>query len=108
MVGSSDMNQEEVTSQKSSCDVVSQSNKLSTADSSMCSQQPHLNHRFYTDHVLMVEPTAFYLNEETIEDNKFMNRVEYTREETSRTALKQFNDMVDNLKRNNINVTIYK
>lgn len=40
----------------------------------------HPDHQFYTDHVMMCEPTAFYLNEETIEDNKFMQRVTHTKE----------------------------
>lgn len=70
--------------------------------------KPHPNHRHYTDHVMMCEPTAFYLNEETIEDNKFMQRVTQTKEETSRIALEQFNGMVENLRKNNIKTTIYK
>ena len=56
----------------------------------------------------MVEPTAFYLNEETIEDNKFMQRVTESKEQSSKIALEQFNGMVENLKRNNIKVTAYK
>ena len=48
------------------------------------------------------------MNEETIEDNKFMQRVTHTLEESSKIALEQFNGMVENLRRNNINVTIYK
>ena len=47
----------------------------------------HPDHRFYTDHVMMCEPTAFYLNEETIEDNKFMQRVSHTKEQSSKIAL---------------------
>ena len=66
------------------------------------------NHQFYTDHVMMCEPTAFYLNEETIEDNKFMQRVTYTKEQSSKVALDQFNEMVNNLQKNNIKVTIYR
>ena len=56
----------------------------------------------------MCEPTAFYLNEETIEDNKFMQRVTYTKEQSSKVALDQFNEMVNNLQKNNIKVTIYR
>ena len=57
---------------------------------------------------MMCEPTAFYLNEETIEDNKFMQRVTHSKEESSRIALSQFNEMVNNLRKNNIKVTIYR
>lgn len=57
---------------------------------------------------MMCEPTAFYLNEETIEDNKFMQRVTYTKEESSRVAKEQFDAMVNNLRENNIKVTIYR
>ena len=57
---------------------------------------------------MMCEPTAFYLNEETIEDNKFMQRVTYTKEESSRIAKEQFDAMVNNLRENNIKVTIYR
>ena len=42
------------------------------------SKQP-LN-RYFSSHfarkVLMVEPTHFFLNEETFQDNKFMNKVQ--------------------------------
>lgn len=97
---SSDTNQEEVRSSKS----VQQLNAIGDSHLS----QPHPDHRFYTDHVLMVEPTAFYLNEETIEDNKFMQRVSESKEQSSRIALEQYNAMVENLRRNNIRVTAYK
>jgi hypothetical protein len=30
---------------------------------------------FFASKVLMVEPTHFFLNEETFQDNKFMNKV---------------------------------
>ena len=81
---------------------------MSMTDDSYKYSNPDPDHHFYTDHVMMCEPTAFYLNEETIEDNAFMKRVSYTKEESSRIALQQFHDMVENLRRNNIKVTSYK
>lgn len=63
-------NDEEISSVISSDDL---SENLFTCVSNKAKAHP--NHRFYTDHVMMCEPTAFYLNEETVEDNKFMHRV---------------------------------
>ena len=41
----------------------------------------------FASKVLMVEPTAFYLNEETLEDNKFMERVKASRKQSTKEAL---------------------
>lgn len=81
---------------------------IATKDEASKYTNPDPNHEYYTDHVMMCEPTAFYLNEETIEDNAFMKRVSYTKAESSRIAQKQFHEMVENLRRNNIKVTAYK
>lgn len=37
--------------------------------------------------VLMVEPTGFFLNEETFKDNKFMQRVNDSRKKTTDKAI---------------------
>lgn len=67
---SESVNEEDIQSVRSS-DVLSED--IFTCENDKAKAHP--NHRFYTDHVMMCEPTAFYLNEETVEDNKFMHRV---------------------------------
>ena len=56
----------------------------------------------------MVEPTNFFLNEETFKDNKFMQRVKESNLKTTNKAIKEFWTMVNNLKKNGIEVVTYK
>jgi hypothetical protein len=37
----------------------------------------------FAKRVLMVEPTNFFLNEETFQDNKFMNKVQIDQQEST-------------------------
>ena len=56
----------------------------------------------------MVEPTQFFLNEETFKDNKFMVRVADSKKKSSQQAIGEFKKMAENLKKSGIKVTIYK
>ena len=57
----------------------------------------------------MVQPTAFYSNEETILDNRFMEtNIKQSRDASSKAAIKEFNGVVSALRANNIKVTVYK
>ena len=53
---------------------------------------PHI-----TSHVLMVEPTQFFLNEETFKDNKFMERVKDSKSKSTQEAIQEFKKMAENL-----------
>ena len=64
---------------------------------------PHI-----TSHVLMVEPTQFFLNEETFKDNKFMERVKDSKSKTTQKAIAEFKKMADNLRKNGVTVSQYK
>jgi hypothetical protein len=44
----------------------------------------------FASKVLMVEPTHFFLNEETFADNKFMNKVQLDQLESSTNAKEEF------------------
>lgn len=70
-------------------------------------KQPVENH-FFASHVVMVQPTAFYSNEETIQDNKFMVKVKDSKKESSLKAQKEFKNMVANLRKHGIQVSVYK
>lgn len=59
-----------------------------------------------TSTVLMVEPTDFTYNYETEKDNSFQNNIMVS--DLSLRVLKEFNNFVDILKSNNINVITYK
>ena len=56
----------------------------------------------------MVQPTAFYSNEETIQDNKFMVKVKDSKKESSLKAQKEFKNMVANIRKHGITVSVYK
>jgi len=58
----------------------------------------------FTSTVLMVEPTHFFLNEETFADNKFMNKVHEDREVSSKKAKAEFKNFVELLQANHIDV----
>ena len=64
---------------------------------------PHI-----TSHVLMVEPTQFFLNEETFKDNKFMERVKDSKSKSTQEAIQEFKKMAENLKKNGVTVSQYK
>jgi hypothetical protein len=50
----------------------------------------------------MVEPTQFFLNEETFKDNKFMERVKSSKEQSSKKAIQEFKNMASNLQKNGV------
>lgn len=56
----------------------------------------------------MVEPTQFFLNEETFQDNKFMVRVADSKKKSTAKAIQEFKKMASNLKRAGVTVSIYK
>lgn len=55
----------------------------------------------------MVEPTQFFLNEETFSDNKFMNKVDEDKEATSKKAIEEFHNLADKLKTAGVTVEMY-
>lgn len=44
----------------------------------------------FASRVLMVEPTHFFLNEETFADNKFMTKVQIEQKESTQKAIEEF------------------
>lgn len=63
----------------------------------------------FTSKVLMVEPTAFYSNEETLQDNRFMEtNVVKSKDASTQAAVKEFKGVLEALRKNNIDVTVYK
>lgn len=62
----------------------------------------------FTHSVLMVEPTHFFVNEETFADNKFMNKVEEDQATSSKKAKEEFHAFVQVLRENDIDVTLYQ
>ena len=56
----------------------------------------------------MVEPTHFFLNEETFQDNKFMNKVEMGQKESSAKAIEEFHSLANEIRRHGIEVVQYK
>ena len=56
----------------------------------------------------MIKPTCFFLNEETFGDNKFMERSSLSRDKSTKQAIKEFDNMVKNLRANGITVQIEK
>jgi hypothetical protein len=46
-------------------------------------QTPKDSYSHIASHVLMIEPTQFFLNEETFKDNKFMQRVDQSKKEST-------------------------
>ena len=55
----------------------------------------------------MVEPTNFFLNEETFEDNKFMNKVTLDQQESTQKAIEEFRLFKDVILQNGIDVVSY-
>ena len=62
----------------------------------------------FAKRVLMVEPTNFFLNEETFQDNKFMNKVQIDQQESTKKAIDEFKKFRDTIEQNGIEVTTYK
>lgn len=58
--------------------------------------------------VFMVEPTHFFLNEETFTDNKFMTKVEIERGESTKRAIGEFHALADAIRTQGIEVVTYK
>ncbi len=55
----------------------------------------------------MVEPTHFFLNEETFKDNKFMNKVEEDQATSSKKAKQEYKDFVSQLRKNDLEIVEY-
>lgn len=64
--------------------------------------------QYYTDRVLMVEPTNFYYNEQAAEDNEFMKKVALDDATVKRQANEEFKKMVKILEDAGIEVVVYK
>jgi len=62
----------------------------------------------FANEVLMVEPTCFFTNEETKEDNKYMNEVNFSKQQMQEQSLKEFKEYVKLLQENGIKVHLYK
>lgn len=64
--------------------------------------------RQLTDTVFMIRPSHFGFNEETSESNSFQSKPEISVVEIRETAKKEFDQMVDLLRYNKINVTVFE
>ena len=62
----------------------------------------------FASKVLMVEPTHFFLNEETFADNKFMNNVQMDQLQSSQKAKEEFHRFADEIRKNDIDVVAYQ
>ena len=62
----------------------------------------------FASRVLMVEPTHFFLNEETFADNKFMTKVEIERKESTKRAIEEFHGLAKAIRAQGIEVVTYK
>lgn len=61
-----------------------------------------------TDTVFMIRPAAFGYNEETAKDNAFQNKANGESEiDIQKAAVKEFDDLVDKLKNNGIEVIVF-
>ena len=58
----------------------------------------------YTNTILMVEPVAFYFNDQTAVNNYFQHKPEVTRDEIQAIALEEFRGMVSTLRSKGVNV----
>ena len=63
---------------------------------------------YYATKVLMVEPTHFFLNEETFTDNKFMNKVQLDQIESSKQAKEEFHRFREEIIKHGVEVVSYK
>ncbi|WP_313376107.1 citrulline utilization hydrolase CtlX [Chishuiella sp.] len=67
-----------------------------------------MKNKQYTSTILMVEPTAFYYNPETAVNNFFQTETNDSKEEIQAEALKEFNQMVSDLRSKGVNVITLK
>ncbi|WP_395091973.1 citrulline utilization hydrolase CtlX [Vaginella massiliensis] len=58
----------------------------------------------YTNTILMVEPVAFYFNDQTAVNNYFQNKPDVTPDEIQTIALNEFRNMVKSLRSKGVNV----
>lgn len=63
---------------------------------------------YYASKVLMVEPTNFFYNKETAEDNEFMNEVDMDNKEIQRKAKEEHGRLVDAITDAGVEVLLYK
>ncbi len=61
----------------------------------------------FTNRAIMVEPTHFFLNEETFKDNKFMNKVEEDpllsmKHTSSKKAKEEYKNFVNELRKHDL------
>lgn len=67
-----------------------------------------MKNKQYTSTILMVEPTAFYYNPETAVNNFFQTETNDSKENIQAEALKEFNQMVSDLRSKGVNVITLK
>lgn len=67
-----------------------------------------MKNKQYTSTILMVEPTAFYYNPETAVNNFFQTETNDSKEDIQAEALKEFNQMVSDLRSKGVNVITLK
>ena len=63
---------------------------------------------YYASKVLMVEPTNFFYNKETAEDNEFMNEIDMDNTEIQRKAKEEHGRLVDAIMDAGVEVLLYK
>ncbi|WP_313578415.1 citrulline utilization hydrolase CtlX [Chishuiella sp.] len=67
-----------------------------------------MKNKQYTSTILMIEPTAFYYNPETAVNNFFQTETNDSKEDIQAEALKEFNQMVSDLRSKGVNVITLK
>lgn len=67
-----------------------------------------MKNKQYTSTILMVEPIAFYYNPETAVNNFFQTETNDSKEDIQAEALKEFNQMVSDLRSKGVNVITLK
>lgn len=67
-----------------------------------------MNYQQSTSHIVMIEPTNFFFNEETALDNAYQQRTNVSKDTIQKQALSEFNTFVSILKEKGIKVSVIK
>lgn len=60
-----------------------------------------------TNRIIMIKPSSFFYNKQTAEDNKYQNKPNLEEDIVQSIALKEFNVMVERLRKHGINVEVF-
>lgn len=65
-----------------------------------------MSSKYLTDTVVMVKPTHFCFNQETSVNNAFQNQLDISKNELQNKVMNEFNNMVEKIRLNHINVIV--